>query len=680
MIRHFVRALLCVALGATAAHAAPASVLAKIEPALHSAVQRDGSAEFVIVLADKADLSAANKAKTKAERGQITVAALKAAASRSQGPLNALLDARGLAHQNFWVANAITTQGGMEDLLVLAARGDIAGLYQVRSTINVASPYILRAKQVTEQATAKAEAENYVAKALGDPEPGLVLIHAPEVWAMGFTGQGVVVGDHDIGVQWDHPALKKKYRGWDEATQTADHDYNWLNAFGATDLFCDDPAVPCDPNQHGTHTTGTMVGDDGAGNRIGVSPDSQWMACRSLLDPFVGLGTVPTYMSCMEWMLAPYPTGDSASADPTKAPDVVNNSWGCVEACAPPILEDVNEATLAAGIMQVVSAGNDGTGDESGCSTILFPLSTYESSFTVGANDFEDDMASFTSLGPVISDLSMRVKPNVTGPGVQVRSSVPDNDYGSLSGTSMSGPHVAGMAALVMSSEPRLIGRVADMRSLIERTAVAEVKTSNTASTCGGTPSTEIPNNIFGYGRVDALAAVLARPTLTIAVTAPASAAVGESFTATVVAAQPDTGVIDVTGALINVTLPDATTVVSADPASYTELVNDNVDGSTHTLQFVADTLAPGDSMSIRLVLSASAAGEVLIATAGEADQVSPLDGDTASTKVGAGTPDNPPVTPPTGGGSGRFGGGTLGAGLLLMLGIGVALRRRNRH
>ena len=70
-----------------------------------------------------------------------------------------------------------------------------------------------------------------------------------------------------------------------------------------------------------------MVGDDGAGNQIGMAPDAKWIACRNMNN---GFGVVPTYMDCMQWFIAPTDI-NGANPDPSKAPDVVNNSWGCVE-------------------------------------------------------------------------------------------------------------------------------------------------------------------------------------------------------------------------------------------------------------------------------------------------------------------------------------------------------------
>jgi serine protease AprX len=616
----------------------------KVELQLLSAVQSGNKAEFVIQLGSRADLSAAARAKSKAEKGRIVFGALKADAQRSQAPLIATLKARGLSYKSFWIANAVVTHGSLADIEAVSRLASVSALTLV--------PQQLQAPAGRHREAPKAAASKALSTTAKAIEPSLSLVHAPEVWAMGIKGAGIVVGDHDIGVMWDHPALKTQYRGWDAATQTADHAYNWHNAFTPLDPFCPDLATPCDSNGHGTHTTGTMVGDDGAGMQVGMAPAAKWMACRSLLDPVLGVGTLPTYMDCMEWMIAPYPTGESASADPAMAPDVVNNSWGCLEGCAPPLLQDINEATEAAGILQVVSAGNDG--DQ--CNTILFPLAVYDSSFTVGATDNSDAMASFSSRGAVVSDLSMRIKPNVVAPGVDTLSAWNDGDYNTISGTSMAGPHVAGLAALVLSAEPKLIGRTRDVRALIENTAVPIVS----GETCSGTSDTDIPNNTWGYGRIDALAAIQGLPKLKLTATAPTSASPGTDFDYVIKVALPATAKIPATGIVVEVTLPTGVTLSSSSATAT---------GTAPKLSFAKDSLEPGTDFSITLKLRSADAGKRTVNAKAEADQSSAVTGNATSTTVGSSS----------GGGSGGGGGGggALGLGLLGLLTAAAAVRRR---
>ncbi len=335
-------------------------------------------------------------------------------------------------------------------------------------------------------------------------EWGLDMIKAPDVWALGYTGQGVVIGGQDTGYKWDHDALKDKYRGWDGTT--ADHDYNWHDAIhttaGSNPCGSDSP-VPCDDHNHGTHTMGTMVGDDGAGNQIGVAPGAKWIGCRNM---DLGNGTLSTYVECFEWFLAPYPVGGTpAQGDPSKSPDVINNSWSCPasEGCNSSnyaIMETAMENLRNSGVVIVVSNGNSG----SNCSTTFSPPAFYLNAFSVGATNASDQIAGFSSRGPVLYDASNRLKPNVSAPGQSVRSCIKNGGYAVYSGTSMAGPHVAGTVALMLSANPSLKGHVEKIERIIEQTTVPK----STSQDCGPVAGTDTPNNTYGYGRIDALAAV----------------------------------------------------------------------------------------------------------------------------------------------------------------------------
>ena len=270
-------------------------------------------------------------------------------------------------------------------------------------------------------------------------EWNIARVRADEVWrALDIAGAGVVVANMDTGVDWTHPALQSKYRGSD-----SDHNYNWYDCTGTY------PSTPADGYGHGTHTMGTMVGSaPGGAFHIGMAPAAQWTAVKVLDDDGVGYDT--WIHAGFQWLLAPTDLSGS-NPDPGQAPDVVNNSWGpgLSNVADLTFLPDV-QALRAAGIFPVFSAGNSGgLGDGS----IATPAG-YPESFAVGTTDFQDAIASFSSRGPSFWE---ELKPEVSAPGVDIRSSVPGGGYeGGWSGTSMAAPHAAGLAALLLSANPTL--------------------------------------------------------------------------------------------------------------------------------------------------------------------------------------------------------------------------------
>jgi subtilisin family serine protease len=351
--------------------------------------------------------------------------------------------------------------------------------------------------------TTDSEKSAALANAPEDVESGVAVIHAPEVWALGFTGQGITIGGQDTGIEWDHPALKSHYRGWDGTK--ANHDYNWHDSIheGAKSgggACGTDSKVPCDDDSHGTHTVGTALGTDGAFNQIGVAPGAKFMGCRNMDR---GDGTPDRYIECFQFMLAPYPVGGSpAQGDPSKAPDITTNSWTCPqsEGCEPSTLKTAIDAQRSAGILTVVAAGNDGG---RGCSSVAAPPSFYDASYSIGAFSASNGaIASFSSRGPVTIDGSNRMKPDITAPGVSVRSAVRGGGYSYLSGTSMATPHVAGAVALLWSAYPSLRGKLDLTRNILNESAV-HVLTGD----CGSN-SISFPNTVYGYGRLDIRAAI----------------------------------------------------------------------------------------------------------------------------------------------------------------------------
>ncbi len=433
-----------------------------------------GECEFLVFLTEQADVRNAAALQTKASKSAHVFHGLNEVAQRTQAPLLGMLKKRGLAHRPFWLVNMIWVRGGSDALQTLSLRSDVSRI--------LANPS-LRLQEPDQASFSVA----------GVVEWNIVKVRAPEVWALGYTGQGVVIGGQDTGYQWNHAALVRSYRGWDGGG--ADHNYNWHDAIHTNNSHHSsanpsgyNTLAPCDDQGHGSHTMGTMVGDDGLGNQVGMAPGARWIGCRNMDR---GWGTPATYTECFEWFLAPTDLNNQ-NPDPSKAPDVINNSWGCPPeegALDPLILQAVVERVRAAGIVVVVSAGNSGPA----AGSVRDPPALYDASFTVGSTSSDDTIASSSSRGPVTVDGSLRLKPDIAAPGVSIRSSVPGG-YMTMGGTSMAGPHVAGLVALLLSAHPELKGQVEAIERIIEQTAVP----------LGG-PS---PNNTYGWGRIDALAAL----------------------------------------------------------------------------------------------------------------------------------------------------------------------------
>ena len=473
----------------------------KIHPWVIENTRAGAQAEFFVVLKRQADLSGAKMLESRLAKGRFVYRELFRTARESQKPILAELDALGVEYRSFYLVNAILVKGDRSLAQALAARPDVKrvdGNPEMRQT--VPEPHEPEPLEFNPDWP-----DLMTDKAITAVEPGINYVRAPQIWNLGYTGQGIVVAGADTGYRWTHLALKNAYRGWNGTT--ASHDYNWHDSVHSGGGVCGANATaPCDDNGHGTHTMGTVLGLDGA-NQIGMAPGAKWIGCRNMNQ---GAGTPATYLECMEFFLAPYPVGGTPSqGDPSKAPHVTNNSWGCPasEGCTTPniLLTGVSN-TRAAGIVMVVSAGNSG----SGCSTVNTPAAIYDPSFTVGAlNTGADTIASFSSRGPVTVDGSNRIKPDIVAPGTSTRSAYRTSDtaYSSLSGTSMAGPHVAGGVALLLSAFPSLTGNVDAVEGRLTSSARDITLSSTTCSSAAGA----VPNNVFGHGRLDLGCAVPAK-------------------------------------------------------------------------------------------------------------------------------------------------------------------------
>jgi subtilisin family serine protease len=433
------------------------------------------STTFMVILRDRADLRPAAALPTKAAKGRFVFDTMTAFAARTQAPLKAILDSMGATYRSHWALNALVVTGARDAVDAMANRGDVRRIEAVvmhRSTVLPISGPVM--KPDFTPATV---------------EWNIQKVKAPKVWSHGYFGQGIVIGNIDTGQQWDHPAIKTQYRGWNGST--ANHNYNWFDEI-------DHSNAPKDPYGHGTHTTGIAVGDDGAGNQIGVAPQAKWFGCRAM--DATGFGSEDTYVGCLEFMLAPWNL-QGQNPDPSMAPDLITDSWYCSitqEGCTQDSLLAPVQALRAAGIVPVFAAGNSGPG----CSTIGIdgPPAQYDEAYTVGSSNISNQLSYFSSRGPVTFQ-GTRVKPDIVAPGEGVRSAWPPNTYAVESGTSMATPHIAGVIALMYSANPSLIGDVNGTETKINTTA----KHINSAD-CSSNGT--YPNNLWGYGVVDASKAV----------------------------------------------------------------------------------------------------------------------------------------------------------------------------
>lgn len=437
----------------------------------------DGKAAVFALLSEQADLSAANAIEDWNARGWAVYDALTSTAERTQPAVMATLrnfETSGQASEikSFWIVNLISLHADEATILALAA------MPQVERILPHAK--LEKPQPIDEKA------------ALADPdvvEWNITKIRAPEVWtAYGVTGAGAVAANVDTGVQYNHPALVNQYRG-NLGGGVFDHNYNWYNP--APNATCPDPNVPCDDDGHGSHTMGTEIGDDGGANQIGVAPGAKWIAAYGCCPSNEAL------LEAQQWMVAPTDLS-GANPDPTKRPHVLNQSWGGPGGSQ--IFEDVIASLRASGIFPTFSAGNNGSGAADGCGRLGSPGDN-PSAFNVGSTTSTDAISSFSSRGP--DPFTGKTGPEVSAPGSSVRSSVPTNTYAVYSGTSMASPHVAGAVALLISLEPKLAGQIEQIEELLRKTSVP----LTSAQTCGGVPGSQIPNNVFGWGRIDVKAA-----------------------------------------------------------------------------------------------------------------------------------------------------------------------------
>jgi subtilisin family serine protease len=422
-----------------------------------------------VILNNRASLEGAVEIKDYAQRRLFVYQSLVNQANVSQSNIRQVLDRFHISYQPYYLVNAFEVTNNPLLRVWLKTRDEVEQI--------VDSPRMRPLAKDPPQTLGSEAKPTQV-------EWNLSQIGAERVWKeFNVRGQGVVVGQSDSGVQWDHPDLYASYRGKD-----GNHNYNWLDPWNAS-------PTPVDQNGHGTHTLGTILG-----KYTGVAPQATWIGCVNLSR---NLGNPALYLDCMQFMLAPYPQGSDPFQDgkPELGAMVLNNSWGCpeMEGCNANTLLDAAYALRQAGVFVVASAGNEGPT----CSSVTDPLAIYSQALTVGAIDRSGNLANFSSLGPVTVDGSGRTKPDLVAPGVDILSTFPGGTYAIESGTSMAGPHVVGVVALMWSANPALIGDIERTEQILRQTSRPY---TGPLPACPGSASH--PSTASGYGVIDAYAAV----------------------------------------------------------------------------------------------------------------------------------------------------------------------------
>jgi len=423
---------LLVALPAAAGNLAP-----EVERAL-AGLPAGGTITVVVHLRDRADLRAIGGDRAARQRG--TIQALRSRADSTQRPVRALLEARrgagGVAgFTPFWVFNGFA----------LTATAPVIRLVAALPAVDAVA---LDAIEVVPTGTPPS----------GPPEPNVTATHAPELWSLGYTGEGAVVATLDSGADASHPDIAARWRGGTNS---------WLDPYGQH-------AAPYDPSGHGTWTLGVLVGGDAGGTTIGVAPGATWIAAKIFND--AGAATASAIHRAFQWVLDP--DGDPNTAD---APDIVNNSWSYGSpGCNLEFQADV-QALRAAGILPVFSAGNFGPG----AGTSVSPAN-YPESLSVGSTDVLGSIAFDSSRGP--SACGGSIFPDVVAPGMNVLTSDLFSLYADVSGTSIAAPHVSGVAALLAGASPS---------STADAIGQAIMQSATDLGAAG-------PDNVYGNGRVDA--------------------------------------------------------------------------------------------------------------------------------------------------------------------------------
>jgi bacillopeptidase F len=442
--KSFARVFLGVALAIGLGYfAALASITPELEARLAQAHPGEKIA-VIVALKERFDLSTYHRQPSRVGRPDL-VRGMKNMAERSQAPLRRFLAGERVGRNTqLWLINAMAVEIEPKTIRRLAGQPWVS---RVQLDYSVRLPELQLAAAVP-------------------GEWNIETIGAPQVWSLGYTGQGVVVATMDSGADRNHPDLAGSYRGGSNS---------WFDPYG-------EHLEPYDADGHGTQVLGVLVGGSFGGTAIGVAPDAQWIAVKIFRD--AGTADLSRIHQGFQWLLDP--DGDPSTDD---APDIVNNSWflsGTENVCNLEFEADI-AALKAADIAVVFAGGNTGPNAYSSVSPANNP-----SGFAVGGLDEFDNAAFFSGRGP--SACGGSLYPQVAAPAARIRTAdltfgLPVAFYIDVSGTSFAAPHVAGAMALLKGAFKDLT--VPELEAAVQKGARDL-----------GDPG---PDHEFGYGLLDVL-------------------------------------------------------------------------------------------------------------------------------------------------------------------------------
>jgi serine protease AprX len=489
------------------AFARQSASLLQTDPVLQAtlaAAPPDAQLTFLIRLKDKADMRK-GRTGTLAKRQQEVITELKLKAATTQGNVRLNLDLLGRQNK---ITN-IRPLWVLNAISVTATPGVLAAIAN-RSDVESMTPDDISIVTV---------ASSSLTSTMGTLSAEVT--QSSNMWNLGYTGQGVVVADLDTGVDISHPDLTSKWRGGTNS---------WYDPYGQH------PTTPTDFSGHGTATTGTIVAGGASGATLGSAPDAKWIAARVFND--AGRATATAIHLALQWALDP--DNNPATAD---APAIINNSWsfgnpGCNLEFQPDL-----QALRSAGIIPVFAAGNSGPGANTSVSPANYP-----EALAVGVTDTTDVADPMSANGPASCGETATTYPDLVAPGMNIVSTDLYATYGSWSGTSMSAPSVSGALALLMSAQ---IAPDADVQAALLDTAVD-------LGAVG-------PDNVYGRGRINTLAAYQRLRQLVAATTTTTTAATTTTTVAptTTTTAPPDTTTTTVAPTTTTTVAPTTTTTVA---------------------------------------------------------------------------------------------------------------------